>query len=69
MFDRDGNLVSQSDGIEYTVSEENLAENLLERLKELYHLRTAYGIDDVTAGAFDAEIQFVLQQAARWVIP
>ena len=62
VIEQDGTISSQSEGVTVTKTTENLVTNLLDRLRELYELRAAFGLDPQARGAFDAEINYVRQQ-------
>ncbi len=65
----DGTIEQQTDGVSFTITNENLATNLVERLKQLYELRAAYGTDPDAQAAFTAEINFVKQQLRQMGYP
>ncbi|AZO95863.1 hypothetical protein [Halocella sp. SP3-1] len=64
-FDGAGNVVNQSDGVNYYLTDENLVSNMFDRLEELKKLRIAYYSDQDARAAYDAEISFLEQRMLR----
>ena len=62
VVEADGTVSEITDGVTYTITEEDLVNNMFTRLSMLYELRNAYAGNSSVAAAYQSEINFILNE-------
>jgi filamentous hemagglutinin family protein len=62
VFDADGKAVTQTEGVSFHRTTENVVANMFSRLNQLYQLRANYAQDPAASAAYDAEINYIKQE-------